>query len=146
MILAFTAGVVRAQDKKEDFKALVESKQLVFKAQTALSSRMGTRQLTTEYDLQVRGDSLISHLPYFGRAFTASYNTNESPLIFNLTSFDYKVKNRRKGGWDITIIPKESRDVRQLFLSVSSNGYGTLIVTSTNREPISFNGYITGKR
>lgn len=151
MMIAMVAlpAALQAQeekDKQEVIKSLIESKQYVFKAQTALPSRGRTRPLNTEFDLRVSGDSLISYLPYFGRAYSAPINPSQGPLNFTSTDFDYKVSDRKKGGWDIDIRPKDVQDPRQMSLRVFDNGSASLTVTSNNRQPISFNGFITEKR
>jgi hypothetical protein len=53
------------------------------------------------------------------------------------------VKATKKGGWEIVLKPKDVRDVREYFLSVSEKGYANLRVTSNNRQPISYSGVIT---
>ncbi|WP_414648326.1 DUF4251 domain-containing protein, partial [Dinghuibacter sp.] len=52
----------------------------------------------------------------------------------------------KKGGWEITIKPKDNRDVNQINLSVSSAGYASLRVTSVNRQAISYSGEIVKRR
>ena len=138
-------AALQAQDEKEAaVKNMIESKEYVFKAQTALPTTGRTRQLNSEFDLKVSDDTLVSYLPYFGRAFSAPMNSSQGPLNFTSTDFDYKVSNRKKGGWDILIKPKDVNDPRQMALSVYDNGNASLTVTSNNRQPIAFNGYITG--
>jgi hypothetical protein len=142
-------GAIQAQDKKDKqavIKSLVESKNYVFKAQTALPTAGRTRQLNADFDLRISGDTLNSYLPYFGRAYIAPVNPSEGPLNFTSTNFDYKVENRNKGGWNILIMPKDVQDPRQMALSVFDNGTASLTVTSNNRQPISFNGYIAARR
>lgn len=134
------------KDKKAQIKTIVEAQNYVFKAQTALPQSGSTRQLTSDFDLQVSKDTIVSDLPYFGRAFTAPLNPSEGPLQFTSTDFQYSVSNRKKGGWDVVITPKDVNDPRQLNLSIFDNGTASVIVTSYNRQPISFNGYVTAKR
>ena len=131
-----------AQDKESAVKNLVESQNFVFKAQTVQPTNGRTRQLTSEYDLKVLKDSIIAYLPYFGRAYSPPVNPSEGGIQFTSTEFEYKKTNRKKGGWDIQIKPKDARDVRQLDLSVFKNGSATLGVNSNNRQSISFNGYV----
>ncbi|MBS1567683.1 MAG: DUF4251 domain-containing protein, partial [Bacteroidetes bacterium] len=64
-------------------------------------------------------------------------------IQFTTTSFEYTVTPRKKSGWDISIKPKENRDVVQMNLSISETGYASLQVTSNSRQAISYNGYIT---
>lgn len=140
-LTAFTIG--RAQDSQEvPVQKLIASKNFVFKAQTVLPQRGGMRQLTSDYDLRLFGDSVVSFLPFFGRAYVAPIGSDEGGIKFTSTDFTYDVTTGKKG-WDITILPKDTRDVRQLFLSVSANGYARLQVVSNNREGIAYNGYIT---
>lgn len=148
--LALLPGTGLAQNKKEKKAAaitnMVEARNYVFKAQTALPSSGNTRQLTYDFDLRISKDTVISDLPYFGRAYAAPINPAESPLHFTSTTFDYAVADRKKGGWDITITPKDAQDPKKLTLTVFDNGSASLTVTSYNRQPISFNGYVTSKK
>ena len=147
--LALLPGTGLAQNKKDKKAAItnmVEAQNYVFKAQTALPSIGNTRQLTYDFDLQVSKDSVISDLPYFGRAYSAPINPAESPLHFTSTKFDYAVTTKKKGGWNINITPKDVQDPRQLTLTIFDNGSASLTVTSYNRQPISFNGYVTSKK
>ncbi len=137
-----TLNAVQAQDKeKPSTQKLVESKNFVFKAQTVLPLRGNVRQLTSDYDLRLSGDSVVSYLPFFGRAYVAPTRPDEGGIKFTSTDFVYNVKQKGQG-WEITILPKDTRDVKQLFLSVSGNGYARLQVISNNREGIAYNGYI----
>jgi hypothetical protein len=143
------ATTVFAQDKKDkeenEVAGAINSKNFVFKANTALPLRGRTIQLTSDYTLTVRNDSVIVFLPYFGRAYTAPIDPTKSALDFTSTDFGYKSDQNKKGNWQIEIEPKDAGDVRQLFLSISKGGYGSLQVTSNNRQSITFNGYIVTK-
>ncbi len=136
-------------DKKEQKAAvisgLVQSKNFVFVAQYANPLGGRTISLTSVYDVKLSNDTIVSELPYFGRAYVAPINPSEGGISFTSTRFTYTVSQKKKGGWDIAILPKDTRDVRQIFLSVSEAGYASLEVTSNNRQAISFNGYIIGK-
>jgi len=134
------------KDKKVEIKNIVEARNYVFKAQTALPTAGSTRQLTSDYDLQVSKDTIVSDLPYFGRAYTAPLNPSEGPLRFTSTDFQYAVSNNKKGGWNVTITPKDLQDPRQLTLTIFDNGTASVVVNSYNRQPISFNGYVTAKK
>jgi hypothetical protein len=118
----------------------------VFVAQTALPTSGRSRQLTSYFDLQVSKDTINSDLPYFGRAYTAPVYPTQSPLNFTSTNFQYTVTNNKKGGWDIVIVPKDLQDPKQISLSIFDNGTASATVTSTNRQPIAFNGYVKAKK
>lgn len=145
-LFPITGAAQNKKDKKAQIKSIVEAQNYVFKAQSALPTSGATRQLTSDYDLRISKDTILSDLPYFGRAYTAPLNPSEGPLRFTSTDFQYSVTNRKKGGWDVTITPKDVQDPRQLNMSIFDNGTASVIVTSYNRQPISFNGYVTARK
>ena len=133
---------VHAQKNESIIKKIVDSGEFVFRAQTALPLSGTTRQLTSDYDLKVSKSAVISYLPFFGRAYSISYGAPDGGFNFTSKDFDYSFSSRHKGGWDISIKPKDVADFREFSLSISRNGYGTLQVMTNNRQPISFTGYI----
>jgi hypothetical protein len=141
VLLVISFGMLQAQDKAQ-IKSLIEAKRFVFKVQTVLPTSGSMRQTTGEYDVKLYGDSLISYLPYFGRAYTAPMPGESGGFNFTSTKFGYSIKEKKKGGWEIFLRPNDVRDVREYYLSISEKGYATLRVTSTNRQPISYSGVI----
>ncbi|HEY8784663.1 MAG TPA: DUF4251 domain-containing protein [Mucilaginibacter sp.] len=123
----------------------------VFKADYAYPLRGGQKILNYDYDLRVSKDSIIAFLPYYGVAHLApNPGETEGGIKFTSTNFIYEVKQNKNGTWDIFIKPKDNnitdwRDVQQLRLSISPKGYANLQVISSNRDPISFSGYIAEK-
>lgn len=141
--LSVDSAIAQKMDKSSA-KTLVESKKFIFKVQTVLPTGGSNVQVTSDYDIKLNGDSLVSYLPYFGRAYSADYG-QPGGLNFTSTKFQYNLKSKKKGGWDITIKPTDIKDVRQMFLSIGENGYASLQVISNNRQTISYYGYITEK-
>lgn len=142
-LFCFLTAGAQSTDKSAAMKALVESHNYVFQAQTALPLHGQVRQLTSEYDLKVTPEKVVSDLPYFGRAYTA-IDPAKNPMDFITKSFDYTMTPQKKGGWEITIKPKDLKDddVQQVYLSISKDGYATVRVISANRDAISYNGSI----
>lgn len=147
LLFAATAlfNTVQAQDKEKAVKDMLDSRQYIFVAQSVNPLGARFQQLTSEYDVRVLGDSVISFLPYFGRAYSPPADPSRAGIQFTSTNFEYRQQARRRGGWNITILPKDAGDVRQMHLTVSESGNATLQVVSNNRQPISFNGYIMRK-
>ena len=151
LLLVLAAGTAcmstsQAQENNKNFETIVSSKNYVFIAQSVNPIGGRFRQLTSEYDLRVLGDSVVSYLPYFGRAYSAPIDPTKSSLQFTSTDFDYEQTTRNKGGWVIMIKPKDVQDVRQLTLTVTETGNASLQVISTNKQQISFNGYIEPRK
>ena len=137
---------VHAQEKdKATLQQMVQSKHFVFKAQTMIPQGGATKQLTGEYDVRVSGDSLVTYLPYIGRAY-GPVMPGEGGINFTSTKYEYKAKPTKKGGWDIILKPQDAKDVRELQFTVYDNGTAYLHVLSNNKQNISFNGYIDQKK
>jgi hypothetical protein len=151
VVLVF-ANVADAQSSRQGKKAtekaaikkMVESDHFFFMANYALPLHGGSILLTSIYDLKVTKDSIIAFLPYYGQAYLSpSPAETEGGIKFTSTHFHYQRSESKKGGWEITITPKDQditdwRDVQQMKLDISPDGYASLFVNSTNRDPISF--------
>jgi len=146
VLLLSLGAVMVAHAQSKPVKEAVESKNYVFTAQTALPMSGRARNLTSEYDLRVSPGTVISYLPYYGRAYQATIGSTGSPLDYTSKDFEYTITPGRKDGWTVTIKPKDYREVQSMTLSISSEGYATLQVTSTNRQAISFNGVVAPPR
>ncbi|MEO8887449.1 MAG: DUF4251 domain-containing protein [Mucilaginibacter sp.] len=148
----FTANAQNTKAEKKaaklsDIKNLVNSQRFVFVANYVLPLGGGGRALTSQYDLTITKDSVSAFLPYFGRAYMADFGSIDGGIKFTSTHFTYKLTGK-KSRWEILItftdanIINGPKGVRQMRLNVSEDGYGSLQITSSNRDAISFNGYI----
>lgn len=151
---------VNAQTDKETTIRIINNQNFVFNATSAMPmanyevnkvlSRLpgggggGMIQLTgSQYQLIVTKDSIEAYLPYYGRAYTATMNPDDSGIKFKSKDFKYKADKKKKGAWIMTMNFKDTKDAQSMTLNVSENGYATLNVNSNNRQPISFNGYLS---
>ncbi|TDH29108.1 DUF4251 domain-containing protein [Segetibacter sp. 3557_3] len=153
MLTVAACGVARDSSKtnndssrRTNIEQLINARDFRFNVQTATPTGGRVIQLTSQYDLRISRDTIQSDLPFFGRAFSAPVDPTRGGFRFTSTKFEYTVQPKRKGGWDILIRPQDAQDVRQLSLSVTSSGYGTLQVTSNNRQGISYYGTITQRK
>ncbi len=144
-LVALAAAVpVSAQstDKTAAMKNLVESKNYTFRAQTAMPQTGQVRNLTSIYDLKITANSIVSDLPYFGRAY-GPVDPNDGGIVFTSNDFTYTATPKKKGGWEIAIKPNDIKaDVRQMWLTITTTGYATLRVIANNRDSISFSGQV----
>ncbi len=131
--------------QKISYKNMIDSQHFVFEAQSVNPLRGRFRNLTSLYEVRVNKDSLISYLPFFGRAYNPQYNPTGSALDFTSTNFSYTVTPYKKNGWNVIIKPKDKNDIEQYFFTIYDNGTASLNVTSYSRDAISFNGYIQKK-
>ncbi|RKR85741.1 uncharacterized protein DUF4251 [Mucilaginibacter gracilis] len=145
--LGFAQSTKKEKQAKAEaeMKSIIDAQNYVFKAQYVQPMRGGNKYITPDYDLRISKDSVISYLPYFGRAYVAPFDPQDAGMMFTATEFDYKVVEN-KNGWDVSIKPVNTKDVRYMRLSVSKDGYATLQITSNNRDAISYQGYIEVKK
>lgn len=140
-----TTRAQKTAEKKQAVKNMMDNQNFVFMAQMAMPQGWSTIQLNYNYNVTVSKDSIDCYLPYYGRAYVAPINPTdpaETGIRFKSTKFDYNNSNK-KSGWEITLVPHDVKETRQMILSVSDLGYANLNVISNNRQPITFNGYIT---
>ncbi len=122
--------------------AVADSQHFVFRPQAAIPASGGMRNLSYGYELIVSLQKIDSYLPFFGIAYTAEYGSTKSPLEFISEKFTYTLATRKKGGWDIIINTKDTKDPKRLILNIFENGAASLQVSSNDRQPISFNGFV----
>ena len=63
----------REEQKAKEIKEMIENGRFTIEVDRALPMGGRTVHLTTPYSLEMRGDSAISYLPYFGRAYSLPY-------------------------------------------------------------------------
>jgi len=140
--LAAITGSAQKENKQEG-TGLVNSGQYIFHADQAMPLRGGVRLLTTPYTVKISADSIISDLPYFGRAYGGIDILNQSDLSFVSTNFSYERSNSKNGRYEVIIKIRDNSESPTFSLSIGSDGFATLQVNSNNRDAISFTGNIS---
>lgn len=139
---------IKQAKKAGEIKSLIDAKDYVFQALYMYPSGGGQRYLTSSYDLTVAPDTVEAYLPYWGVAYSsAGYNSSEDNGIkFKSTKFDYTTKAKKDGSYIISIRTNDTRNITQMTLQVYNNGNADLIVISTNRQQIRFNGTLAERK
>lgn len=98
--------------------------------------------LSYGYSLVVKGDTIISHLPYFGQAYSLPFNGGAG-LNFEAKIDDIQaVRNNKKAFNRIEITTHNSEDTFLYIVEVFDNGKAHIEVRSRRRETINFDGYL----
>ena len=95
--------------------------------------------LTSPYSLEIHGDSILSYLPYFGRAYSAPYGGGEG-LTFKEVATEKEQTSEKKGSSEIKFRVKTKEDVYMFRVEVYPNGSVTINVTPVNKQAITFYG------
>lgn len=104
----------------------------------------GSRILNLDpgYSLDISKSELRATLPYFGRMYNASLDPSKNSYRF--TSKEFTVKNRAgKSNSTIFTISTNDQPTKITFsLEVYGSGTAYLSVDSSDRQPISYTGYV----
>lgn len=139
--LFFSSVVFSQQTDMAQLQASVDAKTLVFEARQATGMKGRMIQVDSGYTLDISPEKVVGDLPFFGRAFQSTPGS-DSGMKFEFSEFDYTVKNRKKGGWDLTISPIEQSDVRSVYLTIQKNGNASLRIISNSKDSMSYTGFI----
>ncbi len=131
----------KQEQKKEDIKNLLENRTFVFTPTHAMPLGGGSIYLNHSFDAEVKGDTLISYLPFFGVAYRVDYGGRDGAFDFTqpLEKFELQEDNK---GYRINLEVKNKMDYLTYNFQISELGYATLSITSTNRQAISYYGHI----
>ncbi len=142
VVLSTSCNKNQLPQQATEIQQVLAAKEFTFKAQTANPVGSRSISLTGGYDLIIKPGSIDAALPFFGRAY-APVDLNAGGINFNSKRFQYAATADGKGGWQILIRPEDVPEVQELNMNISADGYGTLHITNTNRQAISFYGEIT---
>ena len=125
--------------KKEAVKKLIASENYKIDVRTAMPMRGRSIPLTSSYSLEIRNDSVISYLPYYGRAYSIPYGGGDG-LNFKAVLKEYSMKMDKKGNAVIEFIARNPEDRYEYRIKVFPNGSASIDVNMQNRQSISFQG------
>jgi len=142
-LLSFLLIITRlyAQDT-DNISELIETQRFEFAAESADPLKGRTVFLSPGYTFTVTKDSVISDLPYYGRAYQATMNPSDAGIKFTSTKFDYTKKDRKNGGWELQVSPKDVRSSPRIFLTITASGSATVRINASDRQAISYSGRI----
>ena len=131
-----------ANSQDQSIKSILETRQYIFRAESAISNGGISRQLSSGYDIIINKTMAQVYLPYFGKAFGSPTDLNNRGFQFTSMSFNYNITDSKKGGWEITIKPEDATDVSNMTLTIFNDASASLEINSLQRETISYTGYI----
>lgn len=103
-----------------------------------------SKSVSYGYSVEVRNDSLISYLPYFGGAYNVPYGGGKG-LNFSERIGSYRESQKNSGERQIEINVTNEEDTYIYLIKVFSNGNSSIDVTSRQRDHISYSGELEVK-
>ena len=135
----------KKEQKAKDIKEMIDEQRFTIDVDRALPMGGRTVHLTTPYSLEMRGDSAISYLPYFGRAYSLPYGGGDG-LRFEESITDYQSSFDKKGTARIKFVTRTKEDTFRFDVQVFSTGSAIISVTPTNRQSITYQGELAPKK
>lgn len=104
--------------------------------------RGGMRSLPAGYELKIKGDTVISYLPYFGEVYaTRSANYGQlKGLNFTGMIYNYSAVMVKQGEYRVQFQTETEEDRYFYSIQVFDNGKSYIDVLGENRNGISFQG------
>ena len=125
-----------------EMKTLIEGGRYQFIVQSVQPTGGKTIHSTSGYTLDVKDSIYRADLPYFGRAYQASYG-GDGGVKFEGTPENLDItSNEKKRTIKVQFEIRGQNDKYTLFLSAGYSGYASLSINSQNRQPISYSGII----
>ena len=94
------------------------------------------------YTVVVTKDELKVTLPYFGRLFTPNFDREKNSYRFTSKDFSLNKTAGKKGSSVYSFQIKDQPNIRKMFLEVFPNGKSYLSMDSSDRQSISYDGYL----
>ena len=135
----------RAAEQAKAVKAALQERNYQIAVNRMYPSRGASKIVSSGYSVEVRNDSLISYLPYFGRAYDVPYGGGNG-LNFSAPIRNYKESQTKSDLRHIEIDVKNDEDTYLYTLDIFDNGSADINVRSRQREPISFSGQMEFKK
>ena len=145
MAMAVPAGAQAKEKKEEAFRetiSLVEAGSYRFTVRTVNPTGTRTIHPTSVYTLEAKDTVFTASLPYFGRAYQASYG-GDGPVEFNGPAENLEITtNERKRQVSVSFRIQGKSDRYDIRLVVGYQGFGNLYVTPVKRQAISYYGIV----
>jgi hypothetical protein len=133
----------RRIEKQKQTEAMVNAKEFVFVANTALPQGYKSVNLTTTSNfVKFHPEKIESDMPFYGKGYGGIGYGGDSGLKFEGKPTEYAVTKGSKN-YQVTALVKGENDTFKLSLSVGFEGSATLTISSNNRSAISYSGDIS---
>ncbi len=127
-------------------KQATEAKNYTIEVDRAFPMRGQSINLTSSYDLAVRGDSVTAYLPYFGVSQRAIYGDSEGGIKFAEPAANYKISyNEKKQQYHITFDIRSPKDSYKISLYIFTNGSASVDISPSSSDFISYRGELVFK-
>jgi hypothetical protein len=127
--------------KEAALKDAISKREYVIDVNRMVPMKGSSKQLSSSYSVTVKGDELISYLPYFGEAYSIPYGGGKA-LNFSAKIQKYNSLYDNKGKALIELETRNEEDQYVYHIEIFPSGSASISVRSNNRQLISFFGTV----
>lgn len=118
----------------------IEMKRWHIDITTMNTMRYGSRTVTPDFFLELRGDTLHSYLPYLGQAYQSPTLSPAIGLNFEEPVRQYQESRPKSKYTQLDIDVRTREDSYHYVIDIYDSGQATIRVRSLHRDPVSFDG------
>lgn len=127
----------------KDTAQTLEGKVYTFVPETVYPLGMRPRQVTAEFVLKIKADTIQCYLPYFGQATNIGYDNQKSGTDFTSVHFTYSESKGKKRAVTLKILPHDNKDVREIDITYyNGSDFANVSMLFNQRQSISYRGRI----
>jgi hypothetical protein len=125
---------------RQSLQEAVASRRLHIDITSMNAMRYGSRTVTPDFFLELRGDTLHSYLPYLGQVQQAPLYSSPVGLNFEEPILRYTESRPKSGLVLLEVDVRTKEDTYHYYIEVYDTGESSVRVRSQHRDPISFEG------
>lgn len=134
----------RAAEQARKVTAAIQERNYKISVNRMMPLRGASKTVSYGYGIEVRNDSLLSYLPYFGHAYNVPYGGGKG-LNFSAPIESYRESQPKSDRYRIEIALSNSEDSYLFTLDIFTNGSATVDVAPRQRDRITFSGELEFK-
>ena len=139
-VLAFLFTVFFNDVFAQSVDQAVKDRRFTIMVESMSPRRGGFKRLTTLYTFTVTPDTVITDLPYAGRAYQAPMGTNDTGIKFLSKAYEFNAKPGKKGAWEITLKLHDTPNYPKVNITLQTSGTASIRMAPVDREYISYTG------
>ena len=148
-LLLMIAGCATQQERAEQRAKMrqaiaeaVASRRLHIDINSMSTLRYGSKTVSSDFCLELRGDTLCSYLPYWGQAYQAPMGYPSIGLNFEMPILRYSESRPKPNKTQLVLDVRTQEDAYHYLIDLYDTGEAYIRVRSINRDPISFDGHV----
>jgi len=143
LLLAACTTLTPAQREAQrtTLKQMLSSRHYTIDVNMMYPQRGAGMNVASNWSLEVKGDTLVSYLPYMGESHSVPYGGGKG-MNFTAPISTYKSSLGKKGETVVEMVVNNEEDILNIRVEIQDGGDAFIDVTSKNRDRIGYGGQV----